>query len=112
LWAAGGGRTLDRAMIRFTNVQGDVLVDDRKKDDRIMAYPGLALDPGGDYLVATTQSSSAEIHAFGKFVRVAPFSFLRIGGNRVVEGKHTEFWIARNTKLFLATLWRLAGGRI
>jgi hypothetical protein len=98
-------------MIRFTNVQGYVLVDDRKKDDRITARDGLALDPMGDYLVATTQTSSAELHAYGKVVRLAPFSFLRVGGTRVLEGKHNEFWVARNTKIFLAKLWALAGGR-
>lgn len=99
-------------MIRFTNVNGDVLVDDRRKDDRVMAYQGLALDAGGDYLVATTQASSAELLAFGKTVRLAPFSFARVGGNRVLEGKHDEIWIARNTKHFLAKLWALAGGRL
>ena len=99
-------------MIRFTNVRGDVLVDDRRTDDRIMARDGLALDPGGDYLVATTQSSSAEVHAYGKLTRLGPFSFLRVGRNRLLEGKHGEFWVARNTKLFLAKLWTLAGGRM
>jgi hypothetical protein len=99
-------------MIRFTNVRGDVLVDDRRTDDRIMARDGLALDPGGDYLVATTQTSSAEVHAYGKLTRLGPFSFLRVGRNRLLEGKHGELWVARNTKLFLAKLWTLAGGRM
>jgi hypothetical protein len=99
-------------MIRFTNVRGDVLVDDRRTDDRVMARDGLALDPAGDYLVATTQSSSADVHAFGKITRLGPYSFLRVGMNRLREGKHGEFWIARNTKLFLAKLWALAGGRL
>jgi hypothetical protein len=99
-------------MIRFANVQGYVLVDDRRKDDRFSAREGLALDPAGDYLVATTQSSSAEVHAYGKIIRLAPYSYLRVGGARVREGKHGEFWIARNTKLFLAKLWALAGGRV
>jgi hypothetical protein len=99
-------------MIRFTNVRGDVLVDDRKTDDRIMARDGLALDPGGDYLVATTQASSAEVHAYGKLTRLGPFSFLRVGRNQLLHGKHGEFWVARNTKLFLAKVWMLAGGRM
>jgi hypothetical protein len=43
-------------MIRFSNVHGNVFIDDRRRDDRVMARDGLALDPGGDYLVATTQS--------------------------------------------------------
>jgi hypothetical protein len=98
-------------MIRFTNVHGDVLVDDRKKDDRVMAYDGLTLDPTGDYLVATTQSSSADVHALGKMARLGPFSFVRVGSNRFVEGKHNLMWIARETKSFLARIWALAGGR-
>lgn len=99
-------------MIRFTNVRGEVLVDDRRTDDRIMAHDGLALDPGGDYLVATTQASSAEVHAYGKTSRLGPFSFARVGRNQMVEGKHGEHWVAQNTKLFLAKLWALAGGRM
>jgi hypothetical protein len=98
-------------MIRFSNVQGDVLIDDRTKDDRRMAREGLALDPRRDYLVATTQGSSADVHALGKVTRLGRFSFLRVGGNRLVEGKHNEVWVARNTKLFLARIWALAGGR-
>lgn len=98
-------------MIRFIAVRGEVLVDDRKRDDRVMARDGLALDPAGDYLVATTQSSSAELQAYGKTIRLAPYSYLRVGGNRVLEGKHAEFWVARTTKHFLARIWALAGGR-
>jgi len=99
-------------MIRFANVQGYVLVDDRRKDDRFSARDGLALDPSGDYLVATTQASSADVHAYGKIIRLAPYSYLRVGGNRVLQGKHGEIWIARNTRLFLSKLWALAGGRL
>jgi hypothetical protein len=98
-------------MIRFTNVYGDVLVDDRKKDDRVMARDGLTLDPNGDYLVATTQSSRADVNAKGKMLQLGPFSYLRLGGTRLLQGKHNEVWIARNTKFFLAKLWGLAGGR-
>jgi hypothetical protein len=99
-------------MIRFSNVRGDVFVDDRRKDDRVMAYDGLALDPGGDYLVATTQVSSADVQAYGKNFRLAQFSFLRLNLIRILEGRHNELWWAPQTKLFLAKLWALAGGRM
>jgi hypothetical protein len=98
-------------MIRLTNVQGDVFVDDRKADDRRMARDGLSLDPAGDYLIATTQTSSAEVHAFGTSSRLGPYSYLRVGGNRRSEGKHNELWSPKNTKFFLAKIWALAGGR-
>ena len=99
-------------MIRFSNVQGDVLVDDRRKDDRVMARDGLALDPGGDYLVATTQTSSADVHAYGRTVRLEQFSYARLNMSNVLEGRHNEFWWAPKTKLFLAKLWALVGGRM
>jgi hypothetical protein len=99
-------------MIRFQNVRGEVLVDDRRTDDRIMARDGLALGPGGDYLIATTQSSSTDVHANGKITHLGPFSYLRVGGNRFLQGQHGEYWVARNTKMFLAKLWALAGGRL
>jgi|SRR3954469_25736020 hypothetical protein len=98
-------------MIRFMNVQGDVLVDDRKKDDRFMARDGLMLDPAGDYLVVTTQASSADVHTPAKMTRLVPFSYLRIGGDRLLQGKHNVIWLARETKAFLARIWALAGGR-
>jgi hypothetical protein len=98
-------------MIRFMNVQGDVLVDDRKKDDRFMAHDGLMLDLMGDYLVVTTQSSSADVQTPNKMTRLGPFSYLRVGGTRLLEGKHNILWIARETKAFLARIWALAGGR-
>ncbi|HWJ00641.1 MAG TPA: hypothetical protein VNU96_16630 [Burkholderiales bacterium] len=99
-------------MIRFSNVQGDVFVDDRRRDDRLMARDGLALDPGGDYLVATTQNSSADVEAYGRTIRLAPFSYARLNLIQVLEGRHNEFWWAPMTKAFLAKLWALAGGRI
>lgn len=99
-------------MIRFSNVQGDVLVDDRWKDDRRMARDGLTLHPGGDYLIATTQASSADVHAFGKMIRLERFSYLRLRANASQGGKHNEIWSAPQTKYFLAKLWALAGGRI
>lgn len=99
-------------MIRFTNVRGDVLVDDRRTDDRVMARDGLALNPAGDYLVVTTQHSSAEVHAFGKVTRLDPFSFLRVRANAAQQGKHAEYWSAPQTRAFLARIWQLAGGRM
>ena len=99
-------------MIRFSNVHGDVLVDDRKKDDRRMAYDGLLLDPGGDYLIATTQASSADVHAFGKTIRLERFSYLRVRAHASQGGKHNEIWSAPQTRYFLAKLWALAGGRL
>jgi len=98
-------------MIRFSNVQGDVLVDDRRRDDRRMAHEGLTLDADGDYLVATTQASSTDVHAYGKYIRLGSSSYLRLGGNRAQEGRHNELWSAKNTKHFLARVWALAGGR-
>jgi len=98
-------------MIRFANVQGDVLVDDRRKDDQFMAHDGLMLDPIGDYLVVTTQSSSADVQTPGRTTRLGPYSYLRVGGNRLLDGKHNLIWIARETKAFLARIWALAGGR-
>jgi hypothetical protein len=98
-------------MILLTNVRGDVFIDDRKRDDRMMARDGLQLDSSSEYLVATTQTSSADVHALGKIFRLGPYSYLRVGANKSLEGRHKEFWIARNTKQFLAKIWSLAGGR-
>src|SRR4026207_817485 len=99
-------------MIRFSNVQGEVFIDDRRRDDRLMARDGLALDPGGDYLVATTQSSSADVQAYGKTIRLERFSYARLSLSKVLEGRHQESWWAPRTKSFRSKLWALAGGRM
>jgi hypothetical protein len=99
-------------MIRFSNVQGDVFVDDRRRDDRLMARDGLALDPGGDYLVATTQNSRADVQAYGRAIRLDTFSYARLSLTKVLEGRHNLFWWAPRTKSFLAQIWALAGGRM
>ena len=99
-------------MIRFSNVHGNVFIDDRRRDDRLMARDGLALDPGGDYLVATTQTSSADVEAYGKTIRLAPFSYARLSLIKMLEGRHNEYWWAPMTKVFLDKLWALAGGRM
>jgi hypothetical protein len=99
-------------MIRFQNVRGDVLVDDRRTGDRVMARDGLALKPDGDYLIITTQNSSADVHAAGKVTNLRPYSYLRLAPpNRFVLGTHNERWVAPQTRGFLARLWALAGGR-
>ena len=98
-------------MIHFNNVRGDVFVDDRRTDDRIMARDGLALKLGGDYLIATTQTSSAQVVAAGKITNLGPYSYLRVSPMRFLQGKHGEFWVAANTKIFLSKLWALAGGK-
>lgn len=99
-------------MIRFSNVQGDVFIDDRRRDDRLMARDGLSLDPAGDYLVATTQSSSADIQAYARTIRLERYSYARLSPSRILEGRHNEIWWAPMTKVFLAKLWALAGGRM
>jgi hypothetical protein len=100
-------------MIRFSNVRGEVFIDDRRRDDRIMARDGLTLDDGGDYLVATTQSSSADIQAYGRTIRLDRSSYARLRPpSKVLEGRHNEIWWAPITKIFLAKLWALAGGRM
>ncbi|HJY76151.1 MAG TPA: hypothetical protein VKE95_05930 [Burkholderiales bacterium] len=99
-------------MIRFSNVYGDVFIDDRKRDDRLMARDGLALDPGGDYLVATTQSSTADIQAYGRTIRLDRFSYARLNLAQILEGRHNLFWLAPQTKIFLANIWALVGGRM
>ena len=110
---AGRARAYSRAaMIRFSNVQGDVFIDDRRRDDRLMARDGLSLDPAGDYLVATTQSSSADIQAYARTIRLERYSYARLSPSRILEGRHNEIWWAPMTKVFLAKLWALAGGRM
>jgi hypothetical protein len=94
-------------MIRFLTVQGDVLVDDVKNRSSQMATSGLELDETGNYLIATTQNSSAQINANGKIISLGQSSFMRVGrrGDPWVESHH-QTW-QRDFKTFIGKLWSL-----
>jgi hypothetical protein len=91
-------------------VQGDVLVDDIRKRYTQMATSGLELDETGNYLIATTQTSSAQIHVNGKIFSLGQSSFLRIGhSGRTWLDRHYESW-TRDARVFIGRLWyRIAG---
>ena len=97
-------------MIRFLSVNGNVIVDDVKNRYSQMATSGLELDETGDYLIATTQTSSAQIHVGGGVISLGQSSFLRIGrGGKTWMDRHHESW-NRDIKLFVGRLWyRIAG---
>ena len=54
----------------------------------------------------------AELDPNGRTIQLGRFSYARLSLNKVLEGRHNEFWWAPLTKLFLAKLWTLAGGRM
>ena len=93
-------------MIRFITVQGSVVVDDKRNGYTQMAVSGLELDETiGNYLIATTTTSSAQIFAGGKIISVGQQSFLRIGRDgRTWLDRHYDT-LAHGTKLFIGRLW-------
>jgi len=97
-------------MIRFVAVQGDVLVDDTKNRYSQMATSGLELAETGNYLIATTQTSSAQIIVGRGVISLGQSSFLRIGPNgKTWMDRHYERW-TKDFKVFIGRLWyRIAG---
>jgi hypothetical protein len=93
-------------MIRFVTVQGDVLVDDAKNQYSQMATSGLELDGTGNYLIATTQNSSAQIHVNGKTISLDRSSFLRIGRDRTWVSSHYFSW-QRDFRVFIGKIWSI-----
>ncbi len=65
-------------MIRIVTIQGDVLVEDRKKGYMQMAQPGMTLEDRGDLLVVTNSTSRATINLGGTDIKLEPLSYLRI----------------------------------
>ncbi len=95
-------------MMQITTVQGNVLVEDRKKGYTEMARSGMTLDALGDYLIATTPTSRAQLMVNGQTVELPPSSFLRIGRGRTLSERHNESWTG-DVKLFVGKIWaRLA----
>jgi hypothetical protein len=91
-------------MIQIMMAQGDVLVEDKKKAYTQMARPGMMLDEGGNYLIATTATSRAQIMVNGQLIKLEPSSFLRLRGDQSWWDRHTEHWRG-DAKLFLGRLW-------
>jgi hypothetical protein len=62
-------------MIGIWSVQGEVLVDDVARHYSQMATSGLELDSAGDYLIATTRTSSADVEVNGKTIKLGTSSW-------------------------------------
>ena len=91
-------------MIRFVMVKGSVLVDDRRNHSTQMAQSGLILESNGDYVIATTPTSRAEIIVKGKPLLLPESCFLRIRAGRSWWDRHSESWTG-DTKRFLGRIW-------
>ena len=91
-------------MIRFWRVDGEVLVDDRTRCQSRLATMGLELDSAGDYLIATTHTSSASVEVNGKTINLGPRSFLRVRGNQSWWDRHSEVWV-KDFKRAMGRLW-------
>ena len=84
--------------------QGSVLVDDRRNRSTQMAQAGLVLDGNGDYVIATTPTSRAEVVIQGKPILLPESCFLRIRRDRSWQGAHGQGWTG-DAKRFLGRIW-------
>lgn len=91
-------------MIRFTNVRGSVLVDDRRNRSTQMAQTGLVLAEGGDYVIATTPTSRAEVVIKGKTILLPESCFLRVRRDRAWQSAHSQGFTG-DAKRFLGRIW-------
>ncbi len=91
-------------MIRIVVVRGDVLVDDASSHYSQMATAGLELPTSGNYLIATTQNSSATLLLNGKAFNLGPNSFMRVRGDLTWWARHQQYW-SRDVRLFVGQLW-------
>jgi|SRR5208283_1265932 len=91
-------------MTCIVSVNGEVLVDDALRKYSQMAASGLWLDATGNYLIATTATSSATVMINGKMIILGPSSFLRVRGDRSWWDSHHETW-NKDFRLFIGRLW-------
>ncbi len=98
-------------MIRILSVQGDVLVDDRKRGYQHMAREGMILDEGGEYLIATNATSSANIDVgSGEAVRLGPLSFLTNSPGRGRRSGRHGLSPGGDMRRWLGLIWVKMGG--
>ena len=92
-------------MIIIRNVRGDVAVFDQTASYLQPAVPGLQLQPGHHYLVATDGKSEATILKDGGTTTVAPGEWYVVTKNgEVRKGKHRE---RGDLKLFIGRIWAM-----
>lgn len=92
-------------MIIIRNVRGNVALFDQTASYLQPAIPGLQLQPGHDYLVATDGGSEATILKGGTVTTVAPGEwYLVTKRGEVRKGKHRE---RGELRLFIGRLWAL-----
>ena len=72
-------------MIRFSNVHGEVFVDDRRKDDRVMARDGLALDPGGPLRRADLVTIAGDVSWLRRVLRTPDRIVAHLAGSDQID---------------------------
>jgi hypothetical protein len=97
-------------MIRIRTVQGDVLVEDRKKGYMLMAQPGMALEDRGDILVVTNSTSRATINMDGTDIRLEPLSYFRIRPTGRTWWERHGLPPGGDTRVWIGTVWAKLGG--
>lgn len=98
-------------MIRIVNVQGDVLVEDKRRGYQEMARGGMILEDGGDYLVATNATSGATIDVgTGETVRLGPLSFFTCGPHRKTWWGRHGLAPSGDMRRWLGLIWMRLGG--
>ena len=97
-------------MIRILSVQGDVLVDDKRRGYQQVAHNGMVLEAGGDYLVATNATSRASIDLGGsRVIKLEPLSFLHVGPAGKPRWDRHGLWPSGDVRLWLGRLWAKCG---
>ncbi len=93
-------------MIRIVSATGCVAVDDRLRGMTMPAAPGLELANDGDWLIATSKNSSAELNIGGSRFKLPPQSYIRLRPDRrtwwAKHGIHAD-----DVKLLVGKLWAM-----
>ena len=95
-------------MISIQSVRGDVAVFDQTTSYLQPAAPGMVLQSGRNYLVASDGKSEATIMKDGTASRVAPGEWYVVTRQgKVRQGKHRE---VGEVKLFIGRIWAKIAG--
>ena len=96
-------------MIKFTQVAGDVMVDDRRGGQTVAVKTGISmLFQGADCIIVTGDHGRATPWISGTHVTLEKNSFIRIKPDgRSFLQKHKED-LKRGKKLFFGRLWKAA----
>ena len=101
-------------MIRIVTVEGDVLIEDLKRNYLLVAQPGMTFgdrpEDRCDLLFVTKEASRATININGKDINLGPLSYLRLRPTGRTWWERHGLGYGGDARRWVGKIWLKMGG--